>query len=73
MGLRQLVVVVVPQWCCELDAESDPGNLPVPRIVAPSGSTQSHIFGYRLPPGWRKEAAMQVVYERCCGLDVHNS
>jgi hypothetical protein len=25
----------------------------------------------RLSPGGKKEAAMQVVYSRCCGLDVH--
>jgi len=46
-------------------------------LPSPEGSTQSRLLIKRLPcrphlkASRRKEEAMQVVYERCCGMDVH--
>jgi transposase len=54
--------------------ETDYSFLLVPQNVAPKGSTQGRIIGYRklrrniTTIGVQK---MEVIYERCCGMDVH--
>jgi len=60
-------------WCRQ------PGNQPGPRtpeappnVAAGKASTTNRLFLVRGSPAKaRKERVMQVVYECCCGLDVH--
>src|SRR5436190_12525 len=60
-------------WCCEPAPEFGPG-VPGHHRLLPL-STQSRRFVRGAPHSvvsiTRPEAAMDVVYERCCGLDIH--
>ena len=63
---------LVPKSPCEIG----PRRPQVPRIVAPTiwGARQRNSLSPgRLLEMARKETAMEVVFERCCGLDVHKA
>ncbi len=67
---------VGPVWCCEPAAQFDPG---VPRhhemLLPIKGSTQSRICKRWTPSSNRRvpilEGAVDIVYQSCCGLDIH--
>src|SRR4051812_1275330 len=59
-------------WCREPAQHGDPGCPEAPPTVAVS--TQTMLCDRWAPPSAaheRRTRAMDVVYERCCGLDVH--
>src|SRR5215204_2539008 len=61
-------------WCREPAQHGDPGCPEAPPTVA--ASTQTMLCDRRAPPSAARErrtSAMDVVYERCCGLDVHKT
>src|SRR5689334_10756680 len=64
-------------WCREPAQQVDPGCPEAPPIVAPArGSTQTMLCDHRAPPSVgneRRASAMDVIYERCCGLDIHKT
>src|SRR5712692_5220215 len=67
---------VVFTWCCKPDSQLDPGAPQAPLIVAPDpGSTHGRFYAKLGTPLGRhhpkREERMDVLYERCCGLDIH--
>src|SRR4051812_11261075 len=59
-------------WCCEPAQQVDPGCPEAPLAVA--ASTQTMLCDAPAPPSAaheRRANAMDVIDERCCGLDVH--
>src|SRR4051812_34860896 len=60
-------------WCCEPARNRTRVSAGTVECCAPRGSTHRKLFGERTPRSVvaEREAAMEVVYERCCGLDVH--
>jgi transposase len=60
-------------WCCEPAWNLDPGAPRHHRLSLPAreARTAHSVNGWapRSAVGW--EAPMDVVYERCCGLDIH--
>src|SRR4051812_9939370 len=62
-------------WCCEPASQLDPGCPQAPSIVAPAREARTAESAYRPAPRpaviTRREGAVDVVYERCCGLDIH--
>ena len=74
MGTR-LAIEFGAVWCREPDLEPDTGDLGAPPIVVPSfGNTQGNLYSHQVacqPRAWIEVTVVQVVYERCCGLDVH--
>src|SRR6266699_4308294 len=61
------------RWCCEPVPELGP-DVPGHHRLLPS-STQSRRFvrgtSYSVAGFHTEEPTMEVVYERCCGLDIH--
>src|SRR3954468_619252 len=62
-------------WCREPVAKFDPGGSRHHRLLLPWGSTHSRLCDIGPPPLrpslGRRCRMVAVVYDRCCGLDVH--
>src|SRR5215210_8301052 len=61
-------------WCREPAQQVDPRCPQAPPTVA--ASTQTMLCDPWAPPSAARErrtSAMDVVYQRCCGLDVHKT
>ncbi len=62
-------------WCREPDSQPETSDLKAPQIVVPIlGNTQSNVYLHQVacqPVIPWEVATVQVVHERCCGLDVH--
>src|SRR3954463_6025984 len=62
-------------WCLEPVAKFDPGGSRHHRLLLPLGSTHSRLCDIGPPPLrpslGRRYRMVAVVYDRCCGLDVH--
>src|SRR5215207_9085843 len=61
-------------WCREPDQQLDPGCSLARPIVAPFREARrpdSLIRKHPAPPLRRRRNGMEVIYPRCCGLDVH--
>src|SRR5215212_6651792 len=60
-------------WCCEPACNFDLGILRHHRLWLPLGKHAQHTYDEEDAPRGRcpEEATMDVLYERCCGLDIH--
>ena len=59
-------------WCHEPALDSDPATPRAPLPVALSSrSTHATLMVLGVAPSGLREAEMDVVYPRCCGLDIH--
>src|SRR5215218_4779966 len=60
-------------WCCEPVHNFGLGVSKHHRLLLPTGKHAQHTDEKGTPPRDRRpeEAAMDVLFERCCGLDIH--
>src|SRR5215218_8742568 len=60
-------------WCCEPVHNFGLGVSKHHRLLLPTGKHAQHTNEKGTPPRDRRpeEAAMDVLFERCCGLDIH--
>src|SRR5215216_996650 len=61
-------------WCHEPDHQLDPGALGHDRVSLPAGKHADQTLQARAPRSAvrrNRRNGMEVIYPRCCGLDVH--
>jgi len=68
IGVQQVERV----WCREPVGQHDRRTVEAPRTVATLVvSTHGRLFNQPVLTPWPKEETMEIIYDCCCGLDVH--